>query len=146
MSEKVLIVDDEKDFLDIIAERISARGMDVSTASSAEAALNMVEEESYDVVIMDFMMPALDGFKALKLMKAKRPEVQIILLTGNVPDEKRMEARELGALDVIEKPPDLQDLIKKIKKAKKAQRTVHKIKKAKKAQRTVHGKKGRHKK
>jgi DNA-binding response OmpR family regulator len=133
MSEKVLIVDDEKDFLDIIAERISARGMDVSTASSAEAALNMVEEESYDVVIMDFMMPALDGFKALKLMKAKRPEVQIILLTGNVPDEKHMEARELGALDVIEKPPDLQDLIKKIKKAKKAQRTVH-------------GKKGRHKK
>jgi DNA-binding response OmpR family regulator len=125
MSEKVLIVDDEKDFLDIIAERISARGMDVSTASSAEAALNMVEEESYDVVIMDFMMPALDGFKALKLMKAKRPEVQIILLTGNVPDEKHMEARELGALDVIEKPPDLQDLIKKIKKAKKAQRTVH---------------------
>jgi DNA-binding response OmpR family regulator len=133
MSEKVLIVDDEKDFLDIIAERISARGMDVSTASSAEAALNMVEEESYDVVIMDFMMPALDGFKALKLMKAKRPEVQIILLTGNVPDEKHMEARELGALDVIEKPPDLQDLIKKIKKAKKAQRTVH-------------GRKGRHKK
>lgn len=133
MSAKVLIVDDEKDFLDIIAERIGARGMDVSTASSAEEALNMVEAESYDVVIMDFMMPALDGFKALKLMKTKQPEVQIILLTGNVPDEKRIEARALGALDVIEKPPDLNDLIQKIKKAKKAQRTVH-------------GKKGRHKK
>ncbi len=124
MSEKVLIVDDEKDFLDIIAERIRARGMDVSTAASAEDALNMVEEESFDVVIMDFMMPELDGFKAIKLMKAKRPEVQIILLTGNVPDEKRIEARAIGALDVIEKPPDLKDLIQKIKKAKKAQRTV----------------------
>jgi len=122
MSEKVLIVDDEKDFLDIIAERIGARGMDVSTASSAEAALNMIEEESYDVVIMDFMMPALDGFKALKLMKTMQPEVQIILLTGNVPDEKRMEAKALGALDVIEKPPDLNDLIQKIKKAKKARK------------------------
>jgi DNA-binding response OmpR family regulator len=122
MSQKVLIVDDEKDFLDIIAERIRARGMDVSTATSAEDALNMVEEESYDVVIMDFMMPALDGFKAIKLMKAKRPEVQIILLTGNVPDEKRIEARALGALDVIEKPPDLNDLIQKIKKAKKARK------------------------
>ena len=133
MSAKVLIVDDEKDFLDIISERIGARGMDVSTASSAEEALNMVEAESYDVVIMDFMMPALDGFKALKLMKTRQPEVQIILLTGNVPDEKRIEARALGALDVIEKPPDLNDLIQKIKKAKKAQRTVH-------------GKKGRHKK
>ena len=122
MSVKVLIVDDEKDFLDIIAERIGARGMDVSTASSAEAALNMIEEESYDVVIMDFMMPALDGFKALKLMKTMQPEVQIILLTGNVPDEKRMEAKALGALDVIEKPPDLNDLIQKIKKAKKARK------------------------
>ena len=122
MSQKVLIVDDEKDFLDIIAERIRARGMDASTATSAEDALNMVEEESYDVVIMDFMMPALDGFKAIKLMKAKRPEVQIILLTGNVPDEKRIEARALGALDVIEKPPDLNDLIQKIKKAKKARK------------------------
>jgi len=122
MSEKVLIVDDEKDFLDIIAERIRVRGMDVSTASSAEDALNMVEEESYDVVIMDFMMPALDGFKAIKLMKAKQPDVQIILLTGNVPDEKRIEARVLGALDVIEKPPDLNDLIQKIKKAKKARK------------------------
>jgi DNA-binding response OmpR family regulator len=122
MSVKVLIVDDEKDFLDIIAERIVARGIDVSTASSAEDALNMVEAESYDVVIMDFMMPALDGFKALKLMKTKQPEVQIILLTGNVPDEKRIEARALGALDVIEKPPDLNDLIQKIKKAKKVRK------------------------
>ncbi len=133
MPQKVLIVDDEKDFLDIIAERILARGMDVSTATSAEDALNMVEEESFDVVILDFMMPALDGFKALKLMKAKRPDMQIIVLTGNVPDEKRMEAKALGALDVIEKPPDLKDLIQKIKKAKKTQRTVQ-------------GKKGRRKK
>ena len=119
--------------MDIISERILARGMDVSTASSAEDALNMVEEESFDVVILDFMMPALDGFKALKLLKAKRPDVQIIVLTGNVPEEKRMEAKALGALDVIEKPPDLKDLIQKIKKAKKAQRTVR-------------GKKGRRKK
>ena len=124
MPQKVLIVDDEKDFLDIIAERMLARGMDVSTATSAEDALNMVEEESFDVVILDFMMPALDGFKALKLMKAKRPDVQIIVMTGNVPEEKRMEAKALGALDVIEKPPDLKDLIQIIKKAKKAPRTA----------------------
>jgi len=119
VSEKVLIVDDEKDFLDILSDRIRLRGMDVSTASSAEEALNMIETESYDVVIMDYMMPALDGFQALKLMKAKQPEMQIILLTGNVPDEKYSEAKALGALDVIEKPPDLRVLIQKIKKAKK---------------------------
>ena len=124
MSEKVLIVDDEKDFLDILSERIRMRGMDVSSATSAEDALNMVEAESYDVVIMDYMMPALDGFKALKLMKAKRPDMQIIFLTGNVPDEKYIEARALGAMDVIEKPPDLKYLVQKIKKAKKARKTI----------------------
>lgn len=128
MSEKVLIVDDEKDFLNIIAERIRARGMDVSTASSAEDAIKMVFEKSFDVIIMDFMMPALDGFKALKLIKTNQPEVEIILLTGNVPEEKRKEAKAIGALDVIEKPPDLRSLIQKIKKAKKAQKAVRKKK------------------
>jgi len=124
MSEKVLIVDDEKDFLEILAERLRAREMDVATTTSAEDALDMVEESAYDAVIMDFMMPAMDGFKALKLMKAKQPQMQIILLTGNVPNEKRLEAKALGALDVIEKPPDLKDLIEMIKKAKKAQAAV----------------------
>ena len=124
MGEQVLIVDDEKDFLEIIAERLGERGMDVSTATSAEDALLLVEEKSYDVVIMDFMMPALDGFKALKLLKQKQPDIQIILLTGNVPQQKRLEAKKLGALDVIEKPPDLKALIQKIKKAKKTHLSV----------------------
>lgn len=124
MKTHVLIVDDEKDFLDIIAERIRARGMEVTATTSAEDALDLVKKRSYDAVIMDFMMPALDGFTALKLMKAERPGMQIILLTADVSDEKRIEARALGALDVIEKPPDLQDLIQKIKKAKEAQGRV----------------------
>ncbi|MGD8520404.1 MAG: response regulator [Desulfobacterales bacterium] len=123
MSEKVLIVDDEKDFLEIMAERMRTRGMDVLTATSAEEALKMVEKESYDAVIMDFMMPAIDGFQALKLFKEKKPELQIILLTGNVPEQKRVEAKKLGALDVIEKPADLKVLIGKIKNAK-SRRTV----------------------
>lgn len=118
MSEKVLIVDDEKDFLDIMAERVRAHGMDVSTTISAEDALQMIEAESYDVVIMDFMMPAMNGFKALKLLKQKNAAIQIILLTGNVPSEVIREAKKLGALDVIEKPADLKTLIKKIKQAK----------------------------
>ena len=123
MSEKVLFIDDEKDFLDIIAERIRVRGMDVSTVTSVEDALNMVEEESFDVVIMDFMMPGMNGFQTLKAIKEKKPGVKIILLTGYVPDDKRIEAKALGALDVIEKPPDLKDLIEKIKSVK-AQKTI----------------------
>ena len=115
---KVLIVDDEKDFLDIMAERLVARGMEVSTATSAEQALKMVLKESYDAVIMDLMMPEMDGFKALKLFKETRPDLPIILLTANVPEEKCIEAIKLGAMDVIEKPADLNLLTQKIEAAK----------------------------
>jgi len=118
MPVKVLIVDDEKDFLDIMAERMGARGMEVSTASSAENALKMVLKESYDAVIMDLMMPEMDGFKALKLFKESRPDLPIILLTANVPEEKCLEAIKLGAMDVIEKPADLNLLTQKIEEAK----------------------------
>ena len=118
MPAKVLIIDDEKDFLDIMAERMSARGMDVSTATSAENALKMVLKESYDAVIMDLMMPEMDGFTALKLFKETRPDLPIILLTANVPEEKCIEAIKLGAMDVIEKPADLNLLTQKIEEAK----------------------------
>jgi DNA-binding NtrC family response regulator len=118
MSTRVLLVDDEKDFLDIMAERMGARGMEVSTATSAEDALKMVLKESYDAVIMDLMMPEMDGFKALKLFKETRPDMSIILLTANVPEEKCIEAIKLGAMDVIEKPADLNLLTQKIEEAK----------------------------
>jgi DNA-binding NtrC family response regulator len=118
MPAKVLIVDDEKDFLDIMAERLGARGMEVSTTTSAENALKMVLKESFDAVVMDLMMPEMDGFKALKLFKETRPDVPIILLTANVPEEKCIEAIKRGAMDVIEKPADLNLLTQKIKDAK----------------------------
>ncbi len=118
MSLKVLLVDDEKDFLDIMAERMGARGMDISTATSAQDALKLVQTESFDAVIMDFLMPEMDGFKALKLFKETQPDLEIILLTGNVRDEERREAKKLGALDVIEKPADLNLLTRKIEEAK----------------------------
>ena len=118
MSAKVLLIDDEKDFLDIMAERLAARGLDVATAGSAEDALKMVIAESYDAVIMDLMMPEMDGFKALKLFKETRPDVPIILLTANLMEEKCIEAIKLGAMDVIEKPADLNLLTQKIEAAK----------------------------
>jgi DNA-binding response OmpR family regulator len=118
MPAKVLIVDDERDFLDIMAERLGARNIEVSAATSAEDALERVLTESYDAVIMDLMMPEMDGFKALKLFKMTRPDLPIILLTANVPEEKCIEAITLGAMDVIEKPADLNLLTQKIEEAK----------------------------
>ena len=117
MKEKILLVDDEQDFLDIMVERMSARDMEVTTASSAMEAVKMIETETYDAVVLDLMMPEVDGLEALQKIKAKRPELQIILLTGHATVEKGIEAMKLGAMDLVEKPADLKMLTEKIKKA-----------------------------
>ena len=117
MTEKVLLVDDEADFLSIMSERMKNRGMDVSTATSAKEAIQMAEAESFDAIILDLQMPGMDGLEALKALKAKKPELQVILLTGHATVEKSVEAMKLGAMDLMEKPADLKTLAEKIKNA-----------------------------
>jgi len=118
MADKVLIVDDEKDFLDLISDRLEAREMDVSTAASAKDAFKKIDEESYDAVVLDLMMPEMDGLEALKIIKEKNPDLQVILLTGHATVEKGIEAMKHGAMDLIEKPADLSTIIERIKRAK----------------------------
>ena len=117
MGERVLLVDDDEDFLDIMSERMAARDMEVVTATSAEDALEKIEKESFDAIILDFMMPGMDGLETLKEIKSKKPELQIILLTGYATIEKGVEAIKPGAMDVVEKPADLEVLTQKVKKA-----------------------------
>ncbi len=117
MSEKVLLVDDEEDFLEIMAERMRARDMIVETCTSAEEAFKKIASENFDAIILDFMMPGVDGMRALKEIKAKSPESQIILLTGHATIEKSVEAMKAGATDFLEKPADLKALEQKIKDA-----------------------------
>lgn len=117
MSEKVLLVDDEEEFLEIMSERLHARGMEVTTCTSAEAAIEQIKDTLFDAIILDFMMPGMDGFHALKEIKSSRPELQIILLTGHATVEKGVEAMKMGATDFLEKPADIEALEKKIKDA-----------------------------
>jgi DNA-binding NtrC family response regulator len=119
MTAKVLLVDDEQDYLDIMAERMEARGMDVTATTLAEEALKMVQSDTYDAVIMDFLMPEMNGFRALKLFKEIQPDLEIILLTADVGEEERLEAIRLGAMDIIEKPADLNLLTQKIEEARR---------------------------
>jgi DNA-binding NtrC family response regulator len=118
MTDKVLIVDDEEDFLNIISDRLTARDMNVSTATSAKDALRHIDEESYDAVVLDLMMPEIDGLETLKIMKEKNPDLQVILLTGHATVEKGIEAMKLGAMDLLEKPADLAAIVERIKRAK----------------------------
>lgn len=118
MEEKVLLVDDEEKFLEVMSERLTTRGVTVTTATSAAEALEQIEANLFDAVILDLKMPGMDGIEAMKRMKAKRPELQIILLTGHATVEKGVEAIKLGAMDFVEKPADLESLGEKIKQAK----------------------------
>lgn len=117
MSEKILLVDDEKEFLEVMSDRMKARGMDVSTAESAQEALQKVEAGGYDAIVLDLQMPGVDGIETLKALKKNRPELQVILLSGHATLEKGVEAMKLGAMDFLEKPADLNELTEKIKTA-----------------------------
>jgi DNA-binding NtrC family response regulator len=117
MPTKVLLVDDEKEFLDLMGERMAARGMQVEKATSPADALKLTEEQSFDAIILDLMMPEMDGIQVLKTLRARHPELQVILLTGHGSIEKGVEAMRQGAIDFIEKPADLEVLTEKIKKA-----------------------------
>jgi len=118
MAEKILLVDDETDFLEVMSERMSARGMEVTTAESALDALEQVEKGGFDAIVLDLMMPGMDGLETLKAIKRKRPELQVILLSGHATLEKGIEAMKLGAMDFVEKPADIDALTEKIHQAR----------------------------
>lgn len=118
MAEKILLVDDEAEFLEAMSDRLSVRDMTVVTASSAQEALDRVSKDTFDAVVLDYQLPEMDGLKALKLIKESQPESKIILLTGFATVEKRDEAIQMGALELLEKPVDLLVLSKVIKQAK----------------------------
>jgi len=123
MTEKVLIVDDDKAFLHIMAERMQNHGMEVSTAESVAAALKLLEEHSFDVVLLDLMMPEMGGIEAFQIMRERQPETLVIFVSGHPSVSKGIEAMKDGAMDFIPKPVDMNDLIEKIKNAK-ARRTI----------------------
>ena len=116
--EKVLLVDDEQDFLDALSERLQNRDVDVTMASNGSKALELIQDESFDAIILDMMMPGMDGLETLKAIKAARPELQIILLTGHASVDKGIEAMKSGARDFIEKPADITTLMDKIHDAR----------------------------
>lgn len=114
MTEKILLIDDEEDFLTVMSDRMKARNMQVSTASSAKAGLEKAASGNYDAVILDLMMPEMDGIEALKILKEKNPDLAVILLTGHATIKQGVEAMKLGALDLLEKPADINALTDKI--------------------------------
>ena len=118
-SFRVLIVDDEKDYLETLLKRMRKRGLDITGIGSGEEALHWLETNSVDVVVLDVRMPGMDGIKILREIKKSYPLVEVIMLTGHASTEVAIEGMELGAFDYLMKPVDFDELLYKIEDAYK---------------------------
>ena len=114
---KILLVDDEKEFVKTLSERIRMRDLGSEIALDGEQALKIVDDQIPDVMVLDLKMPGIDGMEVLRRVKKAYPHVQVIILTGHGTDKDEKEARQLGAFDYLQKPVDIEKLVKSIRKA-----------------------------
>lgn len=119
MKVRVLLVDDEKDFIETLAQRLEVRGFDVQTALDGDEALSLIKAHEFDVVVLDVLMPGKDGVEVLKEIKQSKPLLQVIMLTGHATVETAIEGMKLGAYDYLMKPTETEDLVEKITQAQK---------------------------
>lgn len=113
---KILLVDDEKQFVDTLAERLAVRGFSARVAYDGPQALKAVEEPT-DVIVLDLRMPGMDGFEVLRSVKKSNPQVQVIILTGHGGDAEEQTAYRMGAYNFLKKPMDIDELLNSIRMA-----------------------------
>jgi DNA-binding NtrC family response regulator len=140
LKARVLLVDDEEDFLTMLAERLENRGLKVSTAKKGEDALVEVDEQKFDLIILDLAMPGIDGLETLKRIKGKQPDTEIIMLTGQGTIKTTMEAMKLGAEDFLQKPVDISLLMDRINDAKDKRLLLMQSKSVKEIEKVLHTK------
>jgi CheY-like chemotaxis protein len=112
---RILLVDDEKDFVDTLSQRMEMRDLSADIALNGEQALEALDKESPDVMVLDLRMPGVDGMEVLRRVKKEHPKVQVIMLTGQGSEKDELEARRLGAFDYLEKPVDIDALVSRIR-------------------------------
>lgn len=114
----VLLVDDEKDFVETMSKRLEKRNIKIAKAFSGEEALEyIVDNPKTEVVILDVKMPGMDGRQVLQEIKSKHPLIEVIMLTGHATVESGIEGMKLGAYDYLTKPCELDHLIAKVDEA-----------------------------
>ena len=117
MSIKVLLVDDAQDFVHYMKKRLVARGIDIFTAFNGQESLSIVKKEPLDVVVLDVLMPGIDGLETLQEIKRLKPDVEVIMLTGHGTVETTVDGLKLGASDFLLKPCDFDTLLESIEAA-----------------------------
>lgn len=114
---KVLLVDDEEEFVSTLAERLELRGIEALVADNGDRALQIIDEENPPVVVLDVMMPGMGGLDILEQIRKRRPEIQTILLTGQGSTKDGIKGMRLGAFDYLMKPVQIEDLIERMTQA-----------------------------
>ena len=117
MKARLLIVDDEEQFVEALSERLSMRDYDVTTSLTGEDAIEKVTNFNFDVVILDVRLPGIDGTEVLHEIKNLKPLTEVIMLTGHGTVVMAIEGMKLGAFDFLMKPCETEDLTLKIDKA-----------------------------
>lgn len=112
---KVLLVDDEQGFADVIAKRMSKRNISVTKTYCGAEALRALRKSDFDVVVLDLKMEDMDGIEVLKILKNMDPDLSVIMLTGHGSEKAAEEGIQLGATDYLTKPCDFEVLVEKIK-------------------------------
>ncbi len=117
MPSKILLVDDEREFVQTLSERLLMRDMGSAVAYDGESALEVVREDEPDVMILDLKMPGIDGIEVLRRVKETQPEIEVIILTGHGSEADRETCLQLGAFAYLQKPVDVEELSATIKRA-----------------------------
>ena len=111
---RLLIVDDEIPFTTNLLKLLSRKGYEVSAVNDGYSALSIIEEQEFDVVILDQKMPGIDGVTTLKELKKKRPHLEVIMLTGHGSIESGVQGLQLGAFNYVMKPVTFPELLEQI--------------------------------
>ncbi|MBF0225136.1 MAG: response regulator [Desulfobacterales bacterium] len=114
---KLLLVDDEREFIQTLSERLSMRDMGSAIAYDGESALNLIDDDEPDVMILDLKMPGIDGIEVLKRVKETRPKIEVIILTGHGSEVDKEVCMKLGAFAYLQKPVDINLLSQTLKDA-----------------------------
>ena len=114
---RILLVDDEEEFVRALSERLQLRDLASQTAFSGDQAVRFVGEAAPDIMVLDLAMPGTSGMEVLRLVKRRWPQVQVIVLTGHGNDLDEAEARALGVFDWLRKPVDIEVLVARIRAA-----------------------------
>ncbi len=114
---KLLLVDDEENFVRTLAERLQIRELGSQVALSGEEALDFLAKDTPDVIVLDLRMPGIDGMEVLRRVKRSKKPIQVIILTGHGTDKDKEEAMRIGAFEYHKKPVDIDSLVFSIKNA-----------------------------